>query len=551
MMNFFRYGRGDRRLSQRQEMQLTNGACAWLRRALWAAAAVVCLLPAACTTADDELGFGMVPDDQKMKTRRTVLEHIPSGRKLLTTRLFRTDSIVSSNISYGYMGRQKDADFGTREAGFFTQYVVLGTSDSTGFGYRPIFDSVQLIMSVSDFKGDTLEPQKFNVYEVTDYFFDANEHPDGTVDSTFYLTFDPADFHGRRYISDEPAFTFVFPDGKTTGPATTAVTMKPTATGLSLLRRLMLIEGKYAGNDMSVYKDDELWSQYFKGFYIVPAQDDEYPLTEGAMFALNLEESGFTLFGRNRNEKDPELVQDTTQALYYFYYSTAKHANQSVNSVKRDYAGTNLDDGTMYEDAGERPETATCYVEGMGGPVTEITFTDEFFARLEQLLDDTDDNGNTVTHSDIAFNQVKMLIYLREADYDWEAMDPDVMADALNGSMTRLGLYTDFKKLTAVADYNYIYETQYSMELNYGGYLSRSLGCYELDVTAYVQSLWNRYRDLEDKSDLSSITTRTVYLAPEAYGVYGFGHAVVQGMEDGTTAPNAPIKMELTYTLIR
>ena len=523
----------------------------YLRRMVCAVAAAVSLLPS-CTTADDGLGYDFVPDDQKMRMRRTLLAQTPGGRKLLTTKLFRTDSIISSNIAYGYLGSQHDADFGTRRAGFFTQYMVYGTSDSTGFGYRPIFDSIQLLLSVADFKGDTLEPQKFNVYEVTEYFFDANEHADGTVDSTFYITFDPADFHGKRYISAEPAFTFVFPDGATTGPATTAVRMEPTATGLSLLRRLMLIDGKYGDNDMSVYKDDELWTGYFKGFYIEPAADDSgYPLEKGAMFALNLEESGFTIYGRNRRRDDPELVQDTTQALYYFYYSTAEHGNQSINTVKRDYSGTELDDAAMLEgvsDDTERAEVSISYVEGMGGPLTEITFTDDFFAQLEALLDDKDEEGNTVHHTNMAFNQALLRIYLRESDYDWERLDPDVMTEALNGSMTRLGLYTNFKTLTAVADYNYIYETQYSMELNYGGYLSRSLGCYELDITSYVQSLWNRYRDLEDKSDLSTIANRTVYLAPEAYGVYGFGHAVVQGTGDGAAAP---IKMELTYTLIR
>lgn len=520
-----------------------------LRRMVCAVFAAAMLLPA-CSTADDSLGYDFVPDDMKMKMRRKVLER-SDQRRLMTTRLFRTDSIISSNISYGYLGAQKSADFGTREAGFFTQYVVAATSDSLGFGFKPIFDSVLLVMSVADYKGDTLEPQRFNVYEVTDYFFEANEHADGTVDSTFYLTFDPRDFHGRRYISDEPAFTFVFPDGISTGPASGTVRMEPTQTGLALIRRLMLVDGEYAGNDMSVYKDDELWTAEFKGFYIEPAHDSEYPLTEGAMYALNLEETGFTIYGRNRNENDPELVQDTTQALYYFYDSKALSGNQSINTVRRDYAGTQLDDSTMYEDVGERPETAVCYVEGMGGPLTELHFTDDFFAQLEELLTDVDDEGNIAEYSNIAFNQAKMLIYLREADYDWEKNNPDVLAGAMDGSMTRLGLYTDFKKLTAVADYNYLYEAQYSTTLNYGGYLSRSLGCYELDITSYIQILWNAYRLLEDKSDLSSISGRTVYIAPEAYGVYGFAHSVIQGVGEGADAPAAPIKIELTYTLIR
>ena len=533
----------------------------WLRRAVGAAAVAVTLLTAACTTADDELGFGMVPDDQRMQMRRAVIEQTESGRRLLTTRLFRTDSIVSSNISYGYMGAQKDADFGTREAGFFTQYVVIGTSDSAGFGYRPIFDSIQLLLSVADFKGDSTERQRFNVYEVTDYFFDANTHTtvdsEGSVqtvtDSTFYLTFDPADFHGRRYISQEPAFTFDFPDGNGSGPSTTAVKMNPTPTGMSLIRRWMLVEGDYAGNDMSVYKNDSLWTRCFKGFYITPARTAdgslECPVEKGAMFALDLEDSGFTIYGRNRHEEDPELVRDTTQALYYFYYSGASHGNQSVNTVRRDYSDTpQLSSAVMDEAEAERPAVSTCYVEGMGGPVTEISFDEPFFAMMEGLLTDTDEDGRTTEYNNIAFNQVKMLVYLRESDYDWERTEPDVLTPALDASMTRLGLYTNFKTLMAVADYNYIYEAQYSVDINYGGYLSRSLGCYEMDITSYVQSLWNRYRALEDKGEWSSIANRTVYLAPEAYGVYGFGHAVVQGVGDGA---GAPIKLELTYTLIK
>ena len=543
-MNFSKYG---------LNIRTADAAAAWLRRMAFAAAAIVALAMTACTTADDRLGYDFAPDDQKMTMRRKVIEQTESGRRLLTTKLFRTDSIISSNIAYGYLGAQKDDDFGTREAGFYTQYLVMGTSDSSGFGYRPIFDSIQLILSVSDFHGDSMERQRFNVYEVTDYFFADNVHADGTVDSTFYLTFDPADFNGKRYIAQEPAFTFDFPDGNGSGPATTAVTMHPTEAGMSLIRRWMLVEGEYKDNDMSVYRNDSLWTNCFKGLYITPAKGAdgglECPVEKGAMFALNLEQTGFTIYGRNRHKEDPELVQDTTQALYYFYYSGASSGNQSVNSVKRDYTGTpELASARMDETEEERTETATCYVEGMGGPMTEIYFTDAFFGMMEGLLTDTDDDGNSETYNNMALNQAKMLVYLRESDYDWNNLEPDVLTPVLDASMPRLGLYTNFKTLTAVADYNYIYETEYSMDINYGGYLSRSLGRYEMDITAYVQSLWNRYRALEDKSDLSSITTRAVYLAPEAYGVYGFPHAVVQGVGDGASAP---ITLELTYTLIK
>jgi len=523
-----------------------------LTAAVFAAAAV------SCTTADDSLGFDFVPDNQKMKIRRAVLD--PStlgGRRLLSTKLFRTDSVISSNISYGYFGAQSDPDFGRRSAGFLSQYLVVGLSDSTGFGYRPIFDSVQMLLSVASYKGDTLQPQKYNVYEVVGDFLSDNENADGEADTVFYTSFDPFDINGRSCLSAEPAFTFTFPDGKTTGPATTAVTMTPTPTGMSLIRRLMLMEGEYAGNDMTIYRDDEKWVNYFRGLCIVP---DGEPSGEGAMFSTDLSASGFTIYGRNRREEDPELIRDTTQAVYYFYDSKAKFGNVSVNSVRRDYAGSKLDDSAMKEPdlnlngQDVRPDVEVGYIEGMGGPVLEITFDDEFFRMLDELRRvKNGETGETVVHSNIGFNQVRMLVYIDGAQYDWEQNDPAAITPLLDASMSRLGLYTDYKSLRAVADYNYVYEKQYSLELGYGGYLSRSWGCYVLDVTAYVQGLWSSYRDLgeaeREAGDLSGIEYRTVYLAPEAYGLFGFDRAIVQGMDGGSNA--APIKMELTYTLIK
>lgn len=517
------------------------------------AALVALILGVGCTTADDMLGADFIPDNQKMQIRRAIFDKTNSeGRRMMVTKMFRTDSIVASNLKYGYIGAQNHAEFGKRKAGFISQYLVVGLSDSTGFGYRPIFDSAQILLTVSEFGGDTLQPQRYNVYEVTRDFVSENKNANGEVDSTFYLTYDVT-----PYINPEPVFTFTFPDGVTTGPATTAVTMQPTEAGMSLINRLMLVEGDYRDQDMSVYKDDEKWVKYFKGLYIAP---DGEPSGEGSIYSLDLETSGFTIFGRNRHESDPELIKDTTQAVYYFLDDAAEWGNISVNTIERDYTGTNLSDEEMLEademEQDNRPEVEIGYVEGMGGPVMEIAFTKEFFRALEELCVAEDPaTGEMVEYDNIAFNQVRMLIYVDGSSYDWEEIVPDDITPLLNESFARLGLYTDYKSLTPIPDYNYVYEANYSLELNYGGYLSRSLGCYELDITAYVQSLWNKYRDLprgdRAKGDVSSIEERIIYLAPEAYGLYGFDRAIVQGaqMEDGTIA--APIKTELTYTLIK
>ena len=90
------------------------------------------------------------------------------GSGFLETRLYRTDSIISSNLGNGYIGTMRNDTFGLRTAGYLTQYLpgVL-PSDTAGFGYRPIFDSAVLVISVADYAGDTLTPVRYNVYEVT------------------------------------------------------------------------------------------------------------------------------------------------------------------------------------------------------------------------------------------------------------------------------------------------------------------------------------------------------------------------------------------------
>ena len=80
---------------------------------------------------------------------------------------------------------------------------------------------------------------------------------------------------------NDPLFAFTFPDGTTTGPATTAVTLEPAAAGLDYVKELMIQEGKYK-NDSTVYTNDSLWVNYFCGLAILPL---DFNGTTGATFA--------------------------------------------------------------------------------------------------------------------------------------------------------------------------------------------------------------------------------------------------------------------------
>ncbi len=542
-----------------------------------ALAAAIGLTLGGCTKVDDTLGGNLIPDNQQMRAGYVQLPRADelNPKKYVETRLFQTDSIVSSNITYGYMGSMLNDTLGHRSAGFLSQMVnYYYKVDSGYFGYMPIFDSAQILLKVTSFGRDSVTEQSFAVYEVVSnkYLTEKPIAPNKSQrDSTFYLNFDPV--AEGVYNPDEPLFTFTL-GGEGKYPSTTsAVTLEPTEAGKKYIRRLMLQEGEYAG-DYSIYSADSLkyWVEAFKGLYIAP--NPEKPLTEygkGTIFATELTYSGLSVYGRNRVKDDPSLIKDTIGMVYYFYKDGAEFGNVSVNNVKHDYEEATIARRINIEEAREtaenRPENPLVYVEGMGGVVTEMTFSPEFFAELEAEI--AKGNADGKNFKTLAFSQVRMSIYFNDSDYEWEkiadgtAGDILRMTDQMNAYPARLGMYTNYKTLTPISDYAYIYEQNYgsSVTLAYNGKINRSRGCYVMDITGYMQQLWNSYMEAKADAggevaniDWDKVKNRSVYIGPEAYGLYTTSFGVLQGMptQAGTAEPNnAPIRFSMAYNLIK
>lgn len=541
-----------------------------------ALAATIGLTLGGCTKVDDTLGGNLIPDNQQMRAGYVQLPRADelNPKKYVETRLFQTDSIVSSNITYGYMGSMLNDTLGHRSAGFLSQMVNYYKVDSGYFGYMPIFDSAQILLKVTSFGRDSVTEQSFAVYEVVSnkYLTEKPIAPNKSQrDSTFYLNFDPV--AEGVYNPDEPLFTFTL-GGEGKYPSTTsAVTLEPTEAGKKYIRRLMLQEGEYKG-DYSIYSADSLkyWVEAFKGLYIAP--NPEKPLTEygkGTIFATELTYSGLSVYGRNRVKDDPSLIKDTIGMVYYFYEDGAKFGNVSVNNVKHDYEEATIARRINIEEAREttenRPENPLVYVEGMGGVVTEMTFSPEFFAELEAEI--AKGNADGKNFKTLAFSQVRMSIYFNDSDYEWEkiadgtAGDILRMIDQMNAYPTRLGMYTNYKTLTPISDYAYVYEQNYgsSVTLAYNGKINRSRGCYVMDITGYMQQLWNSYMEAKADAggevaniDWDKVKNRSVYIGPEAYSLYTTSFGVLQGMptQAGTAEPNnAPIRFSMAYNLIK
>lgn len=548
---------------------------------------VVAATIAGCTKVDDTLGANLVPENQQMKAGHVKLEFDRlNPRKYVETRLFLTDSILASNLTYGYLGSQLNDTLGLRTAGFLSQMAnYYFKVDSGYFGYKPIFDSAQLQLSIASYGSDTLTEQTFAVYEIISNAY-LTEKPISAGktqrDTAFYAGFDPLDPNDNypegvtdpvQKVYDPAKKLFTFTLGGNHGPATSAVTLKATAEGRAFANRLMLQEGEHKG-DYSLYSLDslEFWLKAFKGLYICP--DPDTPLTEygkGAIYSTTLEETGLTIYARNRVKDDPSLIKDTVGMTYYFYEPHSDYGKVSVNVIDHYYEKYNpataeavrIVKGEAEEKSENRPENPLVYVEGMGGVITELTFAQPFFDDLEAVLEkEYQENGKQF--ETLAFSQVRMSIYFTGSDYDWSKIDPSApgrLVTEMTAAPQRLGLYTDYKRLTPISDYNYVTEKQYELDLAYGGYINRSRGCYVMDITGYVQQLWNSYRKEKEAAaaagrsiDLNNVSDRTVYLAPEAYSLYTPAFGVLQGAATDTNAAvqnNAPIKFDVTYNMIK
>ncbi|MBQ9138422.1 MAG: DUF4270 family protein [Alistipes sp.] len=572
--------------------------------------AVVALFAVGCSAdVDSELGYDIIPDHQKMEMRHLrfkggkVLVFNSSASsddksvyderegKFFRTSLYHTDSLLSSNVSYGYLGVEHSDTFGMRAASLASSIIFMNSVDEeTGFGYKPIFDTLSLVLTINDYGVDTLTPVKYELYELKKSL--VGSVADAADTAAYSNCWDKMT---EVYNEDKPLFTFTFPDGEKTGPTTTTIDLTPvygedgklSAQTWDFVRRLMLIPADYDTNpdwdgytkDVdSLYSSEKKWLSRFHGVYIKPVLESVDKSKQGALYSFDLTASGLQLQGRNRNPKDPTLIQDTIGANYYFYDSSldgytdtygnyydgpADVKNVSVNSIKHDFTGSQLENVKFaaYDESGAklpnsaRDEVSTCFVEGFAGITTEIYFTDEFLMELKNASY-IDPENKEDKYRAIGINQCRLYLYLKGADYNWEKNieNAHLLTPLMDNCITRLGSYIGYSKLNCIADYDPEYEVAYSTELAYGGYLNRSRGCYELDITGFMQRLYNYVNSLDvesveqfkDKYD-ETFTPRAIYLGPEAISPYTLLRTEIQG----SSSELSPIHLEMTYTMVK
>ena len=462
----------------------------------------------ACTEVNDALGENLIPENQRMKIFIDTLGSV----KTYNT---QTDSLQSTIVgsSYAYIGQLQNDTFGLRRCSFIGQMLPLGLPYRAGFGLDPILDSVLFTYSISDYKGDTTAAQKFIVYEVNEDFIPE--------DTTFYINFD-----AEGYINPEPLFTF-----EITSPTKTASRVNLTAKGREYINRLMT-------TDTTIYYNDTLWINKFKGLYVAPEQSDRL---SKVIYRTETSYTGLQLWMRDHDSIDHDLIYDTISASYAFYAQKAKVGNVAANMVAHDYEGSIVGRSGLNDTLPGDPTQKIIYVEGMGGVNGYLKITDEFIEELA-VLGDPEKNGG---YENVSINQAMVYIPLT-VNVDDPAERPAAIP-YLDAAPARMGMYLDMKQIVGIDDYDYVYEESLydnygsDYRLPFGGDLNRSRGRYAMDITVYTQRLWSEYRNAD--GDLSQIKDRSIFIAPAIKELFTLGQVALRGDES--------VQVVLTYTLMR
>ncbi len=481
----------------------------------------------ACTEVDDRLGAGLIPKNQRMEIEVT------SPENGVRTFLYRKDSIPSSRTGRGYFGRTVDADgiFGAQTSSVLLQFhpVSLPYAEEEGYGLNPIVDSAVLLMTLDGTRGDTTVVQRFDVWDVV-----PGTMPLLHRDSTYYTNFPIERYKGEKLFE----FTH-------TGKRDVNARLFPTAAGKEYLNSIVNIKG----DDWDDYITDSLFLKRFQGLYITPAGDSP---AAAALYGADLSASGIQLHVRNHDTLDVSAIYDTLTTLFMFRdtdaaatMNTAAESwqNVSVNMTHFDYTGSVL--GGLEAQTNGFTDTlptstplSTLYVQSMNGVGTYLRFSDELVEEIRNLRFKVDEGQKT--GKDIAINRAMMRIWIENDT-----------VEGLDASMPRLGSYLNLKTLFPIPDYQYAQE-QYQNELSisqggggyslpYGGYLNRSNGYYELDITSYIQQL---SRMKEDDPQFQFISP-AIFIGPAAEQFIGLGQSVLKGL-----GSERPVSITITYTII-
>jgi hypothetical protein len=207
---------------------------------------LLCLFVAvSCKKKDTSLGASAINQDDLLNS--AVVDTF-----FLKTFTISEDSVITSNPFYNVLGSYNDPEFGTVNAGFYTQLRLSGLNPGFGDINSIVIDSFILGLEYQGYYGD-LSAQTFEVFEMTEQIH---------VDSAYYAfsskTYNPTNLivSGKEVITPNP-------NGSTVIGADTVSTQMRIPLKIATAQALL--------NEASMgtaFSSNETFQDFFKGLYI-------------------------------------------------------------------------------------------------------------------------------------------------------------------------------------------------------------------------------------------------------------------------------------------
>lgn len=472
-------------------------------KAIAAPATVLCVVLALglsmtrCTDVDDTLGQNFIPGHQDLKLQIKTLNSV-------RTYLAQNDSIASNYSGYIYFGQMTDLVFGETVASAMTDFFPATNTfnDQNYFGFNPVADSADIRLYVNNVYGNADAPQTFYVYALSDSL---------KRDSIYYFT-DPI-----QNVVDLSTHLFTFVMDIREANAEYQVKLIPTPAGMDFLQAIADLDPEIYARPIPGFHEK------FYGLYIAPEPGAP---ADGALYEIYSRSltSSLIVYSHNYETESPATVKDNL-TTYFRFSDASPYPNMNVNSVLHTYPQA------MAEKIGNPPELATMtpqstvYVQSLGGVATYLDFTE-----MAQELKALKPAGR-----EIVVNQARIYF----------PIDNPTTA-GLDAAPLRLGMYLTYGQqyVTPSSVYgpipilDYMYERETTTNpLPYNGYIYRSTGWYEMNITAYVTQL------IHDEN-----VPLQVWLGNE---VNTRSTKYTQLELQGSERTENPIKLVVTYTLVQ
>lgn len=434
-------------------------------------------VPFSCTTVELDFGSGLIPDSEKMQVAVDVID----GTKMYN---IQCDSIPTNGFKYPYIGSVVDPLFGGTDFSFVTTYIPGYFKNDSIWGDEPKIDSVFLEFIADNRFGDSLQTLNISVKEL----INPLPYPK-QADSVYYSNFDI-----KPYLSDRELISFTMP-----GPS---------------YRKRVRVDNSFAERFLDttgqIFVFDSLFIKKYPGLYF----ESETFNTTGIVYTMETITSTIRIYYHNKNKPKAD-----TTSVDFLLQNTSNNLNEQFTLIKHNY---NLADpivGINPASINKDEAQKKIYIQAFSGVMGRIEFPKE---RIDAIINDAKEKG----FSTIAVNNARVKFNVNV---------PSVVN--LDTALTRLGIMVDYETKKLIKDY-YPYDEKENNPSapDFDGYLNRALNCYTMDITGYVQSLFNGNKDPKYSLELST-----------AFGFdETFKGVVLDGGGVGTSG-----QVEITYTMLK